>query len=97
MDLRTLMRKNSSFNTPDITFLFDLPVEVAFERRRLDGATEVFDKNKGFQEEIRKNYLDLLKEFLNTKYGSIILIDANKPVEEVHKEIVRHYENFLTI
>ena len=85
MDIKQLQEMHKGLLIPDLTFIFDCPAEIAFERRKADGATEVFDKDIKFQEELRQNYLKL-------KDDNIIIIDATKSIEQVYQEIIKHID-----
>lgn len=62
---------------PDLTFIFDCPAEIAFERRRGDGATDVFEKDIQFQTRLRKKYLTL-PNLLNRE--RIVIINSNQKI-----------------
>lgn len=73
-------------NAPDITFVFDIPVEEAFIRMqkmnklkdRLESAGDQF-----FQK-IRDGYL----EMADKNQGKIIIINALKTINEIHNEVM---------
>lgn len=73
-------------NAPDITFVFDIPVEEAFIRMqkmnklkdRLESAGDQF-----FQK-IRDGYL----EMADKNQGKIIIINALKSINEIHNEVM---------
>lgn len=69
---------------PDLTLLFDVPLEVA--RARLDATREQdrFEQEKSdFFAATRTEYLRRAAEFP----GRFRLIDSTRPVEDVHKEL----------
>jgi dTMP kinase len=80
MDLKELIKMHEGILVPDTTLIFDCPAEVAYERRKNDGAIDVFDKDLKFQQELRLNYLRLRNELPDER---IIIIDATKSIEEV--------------
>lgn len=96
MSLDVLLEMNSSFLSPDITFLLDVPEEVAYariNRVRPEEVQEMFDRAPlKFIEELRNNYLSLVKQ---NHFENVVLINANKYVEEVNKDIVFHYEGII--
>ncbi len=85
--LQELLDMHKNMITPDLTIIFDCPAEIAFERRKTDGATEVFDKDLGFQEELRQNYLKLKEQL---PHENIIIIDSIKPIEKVFDDVKKH-------
>jgi dTMP kinase len=92
VDINKLISLHKGLPVPDLVLLFDLPVDVAFERRKNDGATEVFDKDKKFQEELRLNYLDLQKKL---RQENIIIIDSNREIGAVFEDVKSHIKYIL--
>lgn len=84
---------------PDLTLLFDLPVEVgltrATERNNLlekPSATDRFEReNIDFHQRIRDGYLDIL----NKEPERFRLIDANRDIDSVQKDVRRHISDFI--
>lgn len=68
---------------PDLTLIYDCPAQIAFERRKNEGATDVFDKDLDFQEKLRLAYLDLPSKLSGEK---IAVIDASKSIDDVFAE-----------
>ncbi len=91
MDLNKLIKMHEGLIIPDITFILDCPVEDAFERRKNEGATEIFDRDKEFQEKLRKKYLDLVF-YLDEK---IVLICAKRHIEEVFEDIKENLDKIF--
>ncbi|MBD3354526.1 dTMP kinase [Candidatus Woesearchaeota archaeon] len=87
MPLQKLLDIHKNMLIPDLTIIFDCPAKIAFERRKKDGATEVFDKDLKFQEELRQNYIKL-KEQLPQE--NIIIIDATRQIEKVFDDVKKH-------
>ena len=82
LDFNLIVDKHENLLVPDLVIIIDVPVDIVFERIKKIRKMEKFE-NKEFMERLRKNYLDLkdrLKE-------NIVIIDGNKPVEEVFKDI----------
>ncbi|MBS3094755.1 dTMP kinase [Candidatus Pacearchaeota archaeon] len=75
--------KNPAILVPDLTLIYDCPAEIAFERRKKGGATDVFDKDLEFQKSLREKYLQLPSLLPKEK---IIIIDASRSIEEVFEE-----------
>ena len=85
LDFIAVLTRFSTFNTvPDITFLFDLPVEEGFARighRQLDRLEQ---EDRSFHERVRQQYLLLAKE----QPGRFVVLDATLPPQELHKLII---------
>jgi len=70
---------------PDLTLLFDAPVEIGLERARLRSAFDRFELEKtNFFEQVRRAYLLQLE--LNPQ--RIKLIKANQPLIDVQKALL---------
>jgi len=70
---------------PNVTFLLDLPVEIALERKRLQRrkVVDIFEQEKvEVFEKAREAYL----EIANSKRNWVV-IDATKTISEVHRQI----------
>ena len=70
---------------PDVTLLFDLPLDVARERIVL--ANRVLDKfeqeRADFHERVRQAYL----ERAHVSPGRFRIIDANRPIDDIRKQL----------
>jgi dTMP kinase len=69
---------------PDLTFVLDLPVEVAISRRSRP-ADRMESRGSAFDARVREGFL----AEASRRPGSIRVIDANQPVDVVHGEICR--------
>lgn len=69
--------------TPDVTFLLDLDIEVAFSRLKKRDRME--SQSLEFHRKVREGFLRLAKMYPER----IVVIDATLPVEEVHSLIVQ--------
>jgi len=71
---------------PDITFFLDLPVEEVEKRitRALKEKDRMESNGHHFYEEVRKGYLEIARE-----HPRFTILNAAKPVDELHKEIWR--------
>lgn len=86
---------NELSKTPDLTFIIDIPVDVAFERlHNRDGVSRrKFDSNKDFLSKVCKNYLELNSVLPSLiEDDSIVIINGNQSVKAVFKEIKNAYE-----
>lgn len=81
-ELLKMQKEYSEILIPDLTFIFDCPAEIAFERRKKAGITDVFERELEFQRKLRKDYLSLPGK-LEEK---IVVIDSIKSIEKVFKE-----------
>jgi dTMP kinase len=83
---------NSKFLLPDIIFIIDVPAEISIERIKASRfGFELFEEKKKL-EKIRNNFLELSKEYKNC-----FVINGNRSIEEVHKEIVKIVEEKLKL
>ncbi|MCE5210718.1 MAG: dTMP kinase [Deltaproteobacteria bacterium] len=86
---------------PDLTLLFDLPVEIGLERAtarnnklKEPAATDRFEReNMDFHRRIREGYLDILKR----EPQRFRLIDAGRDVEAIQKEVRRCIGDFINL
>jgi len=69
---------------PNITFLIDIPVEVAFGRMDLMGVSPEFFEKKENLQRVRENYLILANQH---QYGTIRVIDGTRHQSEIFEEI----------
>lgn len=81
---------------PDLTLFFDLPISVALlrtDRRSETGEQKNrMDKEKAdFYEKVRASYLELAEK----ESKRFRIIDANRPVEEVHANTLEIVTKFL--
>ncbi|GAB4537213.1 MAG: dTMP kinase [Thermodesulfovibrionia bacterium] len=92
IDLKTIKRLNEIVTPnikPFLTFLLDIEVEEGLRRNREMGKDDRFEiETIEFHKLVRKGYLKLAGEEPNR----IRLIDASRGIDEVHKEIVRIFE-----
>jgi len=83
---------NSKFLLPDLIFIIDVPVEVSIERIKASRfGFELFEEIRKL-EKVRNNFLELSKEYKNC-----FVIDGNRSIKEVHKEIVKIVEEKLKL
>jgi len=77
---------------PDITFVIDIPVKVA-EQRRLKKFKRQLDRiensNRDFYERVRNGYLELLKSGKRFK-----LLNGEEKIKTLHKKVVNEIEKF---
>jgi dTMP kinase len=86
---------------PDMTLLFDLPVEEGLKRAtarnnqlKEPAATDRFEREKvDFHRRIREGYLDILKK----EPQRFRLIDASRDVEAIQKDVRRWIGDFVNL
>lgn len=82
----------STKNTyPDLTLLFDLPVEIGLKRRAESGKVDRLDMEAtDFHEQVRLAYLKLANEDKekNGEDSRWIVLDASKSLEDVAKKVL---------
>ncbi|MCR5804715.1 MAG: dTMP kinase [Clostridia bacterium] len=76
---------------PDITFLIDIPVSVALERRGIRGEADDRLEALGtaFQEDVRKGYLEAAEKFSRIK-----VIDGKDEPSVVFEKVKKNYEEY---
>lgn len=81
---------------PDLTLLFDLPVELSLQRarkRHYEGIRpdRLDVEDVKFYERVRNSYLNLA----SAEPKRFRIIDASKAVEEVHTQVIKVVDEFL--
>ena len=86
MNIRDLIKiqRSAGILIPDLTLIFDCTADVAFERRKKGGATDVFDNNLSFQERLSRGYSEL-SSYLPEE--GIEIINANRTPEEIFEDV----------
>ena len=88
IDLITSLSASLKLPTPDLTLLFDLPVDVALERAKERSELDRFEREpKDFHSRIRESYLELASTNHRIK-----TIDSSRDFESVSLQV----ENYLT-
>ena len=67
---------------PNLTFLLDIPVEMALARTKRDDRIE--EESKMFFEKVRHTYLQRANKYKNR----IVIIDASQPLEAVQEKVI---------
>jgi dTMP kinase len=84
--LRALERLSLGELRPDLTLLFDLPVDVGLARARRRGDANRFEgETRAFMERVRAAYLARAR----ADAARYVVIDATRPVAEVQDELAR--------
>ena len=78
---------------PDLTLLFDLPVETSLSRVKARGELDRFEKEElEFHKRIRNTYLDLAKNNRNR----IKIIDSSKKIESMLNNVKQAIEKLFS-
>ena len=78
---------------PDLTLLFDLPVEISLSRVKARGGLDRFEKEElEFHKRIRNTYLDLAKNNSNR----IKIIDSSKKIESMLNNVKQAIEKLFS-
>lgn len=81
---------------PDITLIFDIDADTAFNRMGGRNSThECFEKIE-FQRELRKNLLWIIDELRKRDGRKIIVVNADQPIKDVTKEMIDKIEETIS-
>lgn len=70
---------------PDITFLIDVDVEIAFERIKNRADNNRYEKmDKNFHQKVRKGFLEIARN----DSQRVVLIDGNQDPQKIHQQIL---------
>lgn len=94
-----LLEQLNSFSTggrdPDLTFVFDIPVEEAF--KRMEKMNKLKDRlesaGDAFFHRIHDGYLELGRK----NPERVIIINAQRSVEEIHKEVMEKINPYISM
>jgi len=87
--------KNEGAIIPDITILFDLPVEVALKRMSLRKSQEECFEKEEFQRKLKGNLDFCIDELRKRDKRKIIVVNANQEIEKVTKEMCEKIKDVL--
>ncbi|HID79220.1 MAG TPA: dTMP kinase [Aquifex aeolicus] len=88
--LEELNNKVTEGLKPDITFLIDLPIEVALERLEKRGNSKSKFEKEEFLKRVRKGFLKLAEENKN-----IVILQGNGNIYSLMGQILKHLYLFL--
>ena len=99
IQLETLrdMHTIRGIGSPEVTFYLDIPVSIAQERMKRRGdAPEKFDELE-FQKKLSEKYKELIRiskidNCLRDLIRRVDIINANQPIEELARNIIRIYD-----
>ena len=84
--------KNLNLPNPDLTLLFDVPVEISLSRVKARGELDRFEQEKlDFHNRIREAYLELAEQNVNR----IQIIDSSREIELMLKSVEHIIENLI--
>ena len=91
IDLITSLSASLKLPAPDLTLLFDLPVDVALERAKERSELDRFEREPlDFHSRIRESYLELASTNHRIK-----TIDSSKDLESVSLQVKNYLTEFL--
>ena len=84
--------KNLNLPNPDLTLLFDVPVEISLSRVKARGELDRFEQEKlDFHNRIREAYLGLAEQNVNR----IQIIDSSQQIELMLKSVEQIIETLI--
>lgn len=94
IELEWIMQIHSKCRKPDTTFLLDVSATICKKRmERMRWHVELYEELEKL-ETIRRNFLSIARE-LKKSGEKIKIVDGNRPIAAVHKEIVRKVKETL--
>ncbi len=91
--VKTIQNASIGDFAPDITFLIDIDVELAFERIRDRADNNRYEKmDKNFHQKVREGFLEIAKS--NPK--RVVLVAGNQSQQAIHNEIIRAYKKLVS-
>ena len=78
-------RKATGGLKPDLTFLIDIPVEVAFERIKNRRKDRLEKEGSEFHRRVREGFLKIAQR----NRERVVVIDGTKSIEEIFKEVIK--------
>ena len=94
LDIQELIERHDEMPVPDLTFIIDVPVELALERMKQtkEGREQKFEANLEFQRKLRETYSRFP---LLLRGEEIIVVDGRLEIDELHQQIIDIYEQFF--
>ena len=91
-EMINVFSKNLNLPIPDLTLLFDVPVEISLSRVKARGELDRFEQEKlDFHNRIREAYLELAEQNVNR----IQIIDSSREIELMLKSVEQIIETLI--
>lgn len=93
VDFQELYKMHTPLLVPDLTYIVDVPVEVALERMKKDNNRGISEqkfedpKNKMFIENLRQLYLGLPKQMPHSE--EIVIVDGTQSPQEIFENQIK--------
>jgi len=94
--LEFLKKINSNAPKPDLTIFIDVPAEVCIRRIKKNRFHIELYENTKILDAVRKNYHAIIKEQKEEEKENIEIVDGDRDIEEVRKDIIKIYKKFFT-
>ena len=86
LDVDYLIATQRWLPQPDLNILLDIPLERSLERR--PEREDRYEENKDFLKDVMARYIRLWAHMIESNPGGWVIINGDRPTEEVHKDIV---------
>lgn len=93
LSLQWIEKVNFFAPKPDLTILLDLPAEEALKRKLKGRKPRGGFESLAFQRRIRRIYIEIARR----QDSGFLIFNAEKPVENLHEEILKAVLNFLRL
>ena len=92
-DLEWIRKLNSRARAPDVTYILDLPANLAAQRRRRERTSEELYEQDSMQQKLERAYRRL-PSWMQDEI--IVLVDGREEIQAVHRAITTDLQNRLT-